>query len=254
MPQYLPLGNVNAPASWTLPAALQLQLGAVFAHFDGTSAAGSYIPTLQIVSDSGNTCLEIPMESSVAAGSSVEASWAPFLRSASTSTSSVQTAPSVATFYRSQVFTDPALTVPPDISGQPIIPWLHAALPSDGSITGPLISNQYVQFNAPGMCIEYLYTQWDSPSYLKASVIGTASEITESDQFSLGTSGTGASTAAQTYGDSTQYVRPNAHVAGDIIHAYASNGDSVSHDIVAAYLVVFFWPAPGYAGGIPGYP
>lgn len=85
MPQYLPLGTVNAPATWTLPAGLELSVGAVFATFDGTGAAGSYIPTLQVVSDAGVTVLEVPQDASVAAGASVVASWAPFLRSQSTS-------------------------------------------------------------------------------------------------------------------------------------------------------------------------
>lgn len=84
MPQYRPLGTVSTPASWTLPASLEIQLEAVFAHFDGSGAAGSYLPTVEIVSDAGDTVVEIPQDSAVAAGSSVEGSWAPFLRAAST--------------------------------------------------------------------------------------------------------------------------------------------------------------------------
>lgn len=81
MPQYLPLGQVNAPAQWTLPSGLDLAIGTVFASFDGTGAAGSYIPTLEIISDGGETVIEVPQDASVAAGSSVVASWAPFLKS-----------------------------------------------------------------------------------------------------------------------------------------------------------------------------
>lgn len=80
MPQYRPLGIGNAPASWLIPDALTLQLEAAFAHFDGSGAAGSYFPCLKIVSDAGETVAMIPMDADVAAGSSVEASWAPFLR------------------------------------------------------------------------------------------------------------------------------------------------------------------------------
>jgi len=88
MPQYLPLGTVNAPAQWTIPSGLELAAQAVFASFDGTGAAGAYIPTLEIVSDGGGTVLEIPQDASVAAGSSVVASCAPFLKGTPASTPS----------------------------------------------------------------------------------------------------------------------------------------------------------------------
>src|SRR5207245_11601323 len=132
-----------------------------------------------------------------------------------------------------------------DVTGPVNIPWLHASLPSDGSITGPFIGNAQVQFNAPGMCIESLYTQWDAATYTKAAVLGTDSRIIEADQFALGNAGKGIGTAHADYGNSTSFVRPNAHIANDLIHAYASNGDAVSHDIVAAYLVIYFLPSPG---------
>lgn len=80
MPQY-PLGGVeDAPATWTLPSSLQLDVEAIYAVFDGTLAAGSFIPTVEIVSDAGLTVLEVPQDSTVSAGSSVKASWASFLR------------------------------------------------------------------------------------------------------------------------------------------------------------------------------
>lgn len=93
--QYKPLGTENAPADWTLPGNLQLHLKRAFAHFDGSAAVGSYLPTLQILDDAGRTVLEVPMDAAVAAGSSVEASWAPFLtgrRTASGTTGSLMAA------------------------------------------------------------------------------------------------------------------------------------------------------------------
>ena len=88
MPQYVPLGTVDAPASWTLPPSLQLQLEAAFAHYDGTSAAGAYLPCLKVVSDSGHTVGMYVASASVAAGSSVEATWGPFLKGAQAAASS----------------------------------------------------------------------------------------------------------------------------------------------------------------------
>ena len=80
MPQYRPLGTAAAPATWTLPASLELAVNSVYASYDGTGAAGSYIPTLEVISDAGDKVVSIPQDASVAAGSSVEASWAPFLK------------------------------------------------------------------------------------------------------------------------------------------------------------------------------
>ncbi|PYO44589.1 MAG: hypothetical protein DMD33_02625 [Gemmatimonadetes bacterium] len=70
------------PGDYTPPAGQVITIGAVFAHYDGTGAAGSYVPTLDIISDAGKTILSVVQDSTVAAGTSVEASWAPFLRTA----------------------------------------------------------------------------------------------------------------------------------------------------------------------------
>ncbi len=85
--QIAPLGTVTAPADYTIPNAQEITLAAMFAHFDGSAAGTSWVPTLQIISDSGHTILEVPQDASVAAGSSVEASWAPFLRRATAAAS-----------------------------------------------------------------------------------------------------------------------------------------------------------------------
>lgn len=79
--QVLATGTLDAPLDYLVKDAQEIIPRACFAHFDGTGAAGAFLPTLQIISDSGHTIAEIPMDSSVAAGSSVEATWGPFLRS-----------------------------------------------------------------------------------------------------------------------------------------------------------------------------
>lgn len=78
--QFNPLGTVTAPADWTLPASLNLQLKNVYASFDGTSAAGSFVPCLQIISDSGHTVGSYPSATTVAAGASADTTWFPGLR------------------------------------------------------------------------------------------------------------------------------------------------------------------------------
>ena len=79
------------PGDYSPPAGQVITIGAVFAHYDGTAAAGSYVPTLDIISDAGKTILSVVQDSTVAAGTSVEASWAPFLSTKPAATSGAGT-------------------------------------------------------------------------------------------------------------------------------------------------------------------
>lgn len=73
--QYRPLGTVSAPADWNLPASLEITPKTAYAKFDGTSAAGPYLPCLRIISDAGIVAAEAVATTQVAAGASVDASW-----------------------------------------------------------------------------------------------------------------------------------------------------------------------------------
>lgn len=107
MPQYRPLGTAAVPATWTLPPSLQLIVQSVYASYDGSGAAGSYIPTLEVISDAGDKVVSVPQDASVAAGSSVEATWAPFLRSATAgATPTVSGVPSALIFLHDSTFAD----------------------------------------------------------------------------------------------------------------------------------------------------
>lgn len=86
--QFNPLGNVSAPAGWTLPSNLQLLLKNVYASFDGTGAAGSYQPCIDIISDSGHTVGSYTA-STVAAGGSADVTWFPRVGSGSAGSSSL---------------------------------------------------------------------------------------------------------------------------------------------------------------------
>lgn len=77
--QFAPLGDVNAPADWDIPKNLVLSPQIVYASFNGSAATGSYIPTLEVVSDSGHVIGEFPQDVTVAAGASCDATWSPFL-------------------------------------------------------------------------------------------------------------------------------------------------------------------------------
>lgn len=250
--QYKPLGNVSAPADWTLPGNLELLVKRAFAHFDGTAAGGSFLPTLQVLDDAGRTVLEVPQDAAVAAGSSVEASWAPFLRSVQASTpSGGATAPSIATFYRSTSLGDPAQSVAAGADAK--INWLHAALPSDGTITGP---DAFHNANFVGACVtlEMLRTSWEIAAFPRAGVLSTQSRIVQADAYAFdnnGAAGLGADGTSEVW---TSQWTMNAHLDGDNLSTFVTNGDAAARDLNKAFLVIYRWDAPTYAGGIPGYP
>ena len=76
--QILPGGQSSAPYTYTLPASTAFTLMAVRAVFDGT-AAGAFLPCVQLVSDAGVVMAET-IGTSVAAGGSADVSFFPLRR------------------------------------------------------------------------------------------------------------------------------------------------------------------------------
>lgn len=68
------------PTSYTIPGAQEILIKSVRATFDGTSAAGSFVPTLQIVSPGGTIVAECPLDQTLAAGVSADVSFFPGLK------------------------------------------------------------------------------------------------------------------------------------------------------------------------------
>lgn len=77
--QVLGWGTQAAPAQRVTKDNEVLTLLAVDATFDGTAAAGSWVPALQIVSDAGVEVGTFPLADSLAAGDSARITFAPFL-------------------------------------------------------------------------------------------------------------------------------------------------------------------------------
>jgi len=75
--QFLPLGVVSAPASWVLPSSLELQVEAVFAHYDGSGAAAPFTPALKVISSAGEVVGIYPTPTPIAAAGSADVSWFP---------------------------------------------------------------------------------------------------------------------------------------------------------------------------------
>ena len=76
--QILVTGQAAAPAFIRIPGNGQIKPKAANAIFDGTNAAGAFMPAIEIVSDAGIVVARVAA-STVTAGSSAEVTWAPFL-------------------------------------------------------------------------------------------------------------------------------------------------------------------------------
>src|SRR5438874_1569479 len=73
--------KVAAPSTYELPASAEFILKCVNADFDGSGAAGDYLPCVTIVSDSGQVIARaVDQDVKVTAGSDAEVSWFPRVR------------------------------------------------------------------------------------------------------------------------------------------------------------------------------
>lgn len=78
--QVLGWGSGNAPLSRSTKAGERYEVLALEATVDGSGAAGTFVPAVQIVSDAGVVVGTFPLASSLAPGDSATITWAPFLR------------------------------------------------------------------------------------------------------------------------------------------------------------------------------
>lgn len=76
----LSIGDVaDAPLTYDVPDAQVIGLVCANAVYDGAGAGGSWLPALELVSDSGHVIARAIPQTSVAAGGSAEVTFGPFL-------------------------------------------------------------------------------------------------------------------------------------------------------------------------------
>jgi hypothetical protein len=85
------LGTGSAPLSYTVPGSQEIVLKSLFASFDGSGAGGAFLPCVRIVAPGGGVVAEYIADSAVAAGSSAEVTFAPFLRGAASGSTATVT-------------------------------------------------------------------------------------------------------------------------------------------------------------------
>jgi len=70
----------SLPASYQLPAGLDLVLSSVRAKINGAGASGPFLPCLSIYSQDDKLMARVPTDTEYAVGDTGEVTWAPFLR------------------------------------------------------------------------------------------------------------------------------------------------------------------------------
>lgn len=68
------------PASYTVPDGSDITIQSIVARIDGSAAAGSFLPTLTILSSSGQIIARVPSDITYAPGDTGVVTWSPFLR------------------------------------------------------------------------------------------------------------------------------------------------------------------------------
>lgn len=82
--QILAPGTSAAPLDYTVPGLQEILVKACSASFNGAAAASSYVPTVQLVAPSGIIASSCPVNTTLAAGASADASWFPGISTTST--------------------------------------------------------------------------------------------------------------------------------------------------------------------------
>lgn len=246
--QFNPLGQESAPAGWTLPANLQLLLKQAYASFDGTGAAGSFQPCLEIVSDSGHT-VGAYTASTVAAGASADVTFFPRVAGSGTSgggatgavayltgsTSSIPSGGSARVGFTSFFTTDSTVfgTATTAVASPPF----HNTL-----------GDTYLHGTALGFYLAFALTSWTSPANVEMNLsldgsqwdlnlLGAVDQITEVFPATAPTFGSVGTSSFRMF-----YCDPgDTPLATSLI---CSNADTGAHTVTGATLAVYYLGTP----------
>jgi hypothetical protein len=83
--QRLVTGTEATPAAFVVPGNGQIRPKTIFASYDGTGAAGSFVPAVKIISDGGETVGIFECDTTLAAGASADVTWFPHVGAAAAS-------------------------------------------------------------------------------------------------------------------------------------------------------------------------
>jgi hypothetical protein len=223
-----------APKDYTLAGTQEIALKSVSAEIDGSGAASSYKPTLQLLDPNGHVCWEGEVSDAVAAGASVRASWFPGLGGTGASTG-------VQWFFASRVTNQ----------GIPFgehrrISWTHHVT-SDStvfSVTTTVNTDDTVNGLKAGVYIASADMVWASPqNYPHHCLIS-------SDFFNISAAGASPVSSSATEATEVPFEARHVHdsaicltpsVPGEI-SLLAFNDDGVAHSVTFATYAIAYFP------------
>lgn len=106
-------GPVAAPMDYTVPSGSVIIPDCITASFDGTAAAGTFQPELQLISQDGRIIARCPTAVIVAAGASADVTWFPGLGGVEPIVTTVATLATVALITSGQTIPNNAYTTIP---------------------------------------------------------------------------------------------------------------------------------------------
>jgi hypothetical protein len=234
--QVLVAGTASSPASYLVPGNGQIRPKTIFASYDGTSAAGAFLPALKIVSDAGETVGIFPTDASVAAGASADVSWFPRLAAAA----SAATDTGVQWFFARRSTNQ---SIPSANLNR--ISWTHHVTsdPTVFSVTTTNATDDTVNGLKAGVYIAAGQLNWDAPqNYPHYAQISTdffgISPLVQSPVSDSATASTEA-TRARLVGD-FQICLTQA-VPGEISFS-AGNADAIAHNVTLALYAIAYFP------------
>lgn len=234
--QILAAGAAAAPLDYEVPNAQEILLKAVRATFDGTGAAGAFIPCIELISD-GGVPLADAIGDQVAAGASADASFFPGAAKAAAAGASTQ----AAWFFAKR---ETAQTIP-TTAPQQRIAWTHwvTSDPTVFTVQTTLHTDDTVIGNKMGIYYAQCQVGW----HPNMTYPGSVDVITDFFGVNLGsnTEVSAATTATDPVGqirlESNSQLIVTQSVPGEI-SVRVHNWDAVNHNVDAAYYFIAYWP------------
>lgn len=259
------LGTKAAPLDYKIPKALEVLPRSIKASFNGASAGGAFLPTVQIIADTNDVVGSYPVDTAVAAGASADVSWFPRLGRPSTSgglgTCGEPDVPlaNPGIYLAAKGNKDTLLTLAPSGNAHEFITCTHAVASGDYVVMLAGIGSVLQSTTVEGDLYNCDFAAWALGGGFTANLAQNPSEFV----YVAGVSGpdlglyTGGAGGTNILTFATQTVLSNAVInIGDtfrIDYAWANNPDASMLIGPRAYAVVGI-PAAALAAGVTGPP
>jgi len=236
--QVHPIGTEDAPADYVIPKSAELLLKSVHAKFDGSGAAGDFIPLVRIISDAGSTTDEIPQDVTVAAGGSADATWFPRVGAAA---AAAPTGTVVAYAQGYSEFTSGDAVQNVAAGGHANGTHAHVST-TDANLllwSTAVTTNDTLNVASGGTCLVWSTALWDNAAtFLTSQIMEVGATGFRHNSF-LPT-GTGAFAPSDGLATSQDYNVYHVTAGSTRVTVLHQNGDVVGHGVQGQYLTAAY--------------